>query len=1455
MANLIQRLVLVLVLSLPWIAAAGQEVIPHRQDRLPNRPYTPEEALEAMTVPPGFAVELVASEPAIVNPIAMMFDDRGRIWITESLEYPRKEAGPGRDRVKVLEDTDGDGRADRVTVFVEGLNIPTGVAVGHGGVWVLNAPDLLFCQDTDGDGRADRTEVVVTGFGRADTHELPSTLTWGPDGWLYGFNGVFNPSRIRSEGKEYSFTCALWRVNPRTRAFQVVSEGTSNPYGLAWDREGSAIVEACHWANDHLFHFVETGYYKRQAGAYPPFTIRLGSITDHGHQKTAYCGLVYFDSDAYPPAYRDRLFTGNIHGGCINADVLARDGSTYVAHGEPDFLSANDAWFMPVALKVGPDGCLYVLDWYDRYHCYQDANRDPAGIDRLKGRLYRVRYGAHAPTRTPRVDLSSESDEQLVERLASPNIYFRESAQRLLSERNTEAIHARLERLVGDGSASRTARMHGLWALIGTGRLEPTFHGRLLDHADAGFRAWGVRAAGQFGTVEPAVRDKLARLARDPAPDVQLQVAIAARKVAGLDPLPILVEILSSCGEDKLIPAIAWANLHPLLPEQGERFVQLTERIDRRTAPALTKLLPRVVDRILAAPDAGIEPVGTILARLIEHEHEQDHDADLVQQCFSAVSERARELPEARRKALQAQLEPVIRRLLTGEPAATLTFDAQLLALRLGIEVGSIGVDESAVRDRFLATDQPETVRLHALEALIAFRDPGLGAAVSRVLSSSTSTSSGFLVRVLAVLGRSDDARVADALLARYPRLDPELQPLVIDLLLQREPWARKLLNSILAKTLPRSTLSANHLRQILESNDREAIWAVEKEWGTIRAERNPEREKVVRAMTEDLRRHPGDPKAGQQVFKKLCAQCHTIYGEGQAVGPDLTSNGRGSFDQLVTSVFDPSLVIGQSYQTTTVVTEDGRNLTGLVVEDSDRRIVLALPGGGKEIVARNDVKYTRVSKLSMMPEGIETILDRKELSDLFAFLALDRPPGDPKARKIPGATQDPAEAAAEGPELTAGVARADITPDYPVRLTGYVIRQVESEGIEQRLHARALALGDDRQGPVVLIAVESCALSAALVEKVADRLRSRTGLPRERLAVCVTHTHTAPALTGVLPFIFNAEVPPEHQERIDRYTHELIEKLEQVALLALADRRPCRLAWGQGRADFANNRRTIKDGRWVGFGENPGAPVDHTLPVLSVRDGEGRLRAILAGYACHCTALDGHDNKICGDWAGYASAAIERDHPGALGLIVIGCAGDANPRVRRSFEAARSQGEALADVAGRVLSGPLKPLSGPIAAGFQRIAVPFAALPTRAEWEAKAHAAGKIGLHARANLARLDRGERLPAEQPLPVQAWCFGNDLAMVFLGGEVVVDYALRLKREFDPERLWITAYANDVPCYIASRRVLAEGGYEVETSMASYDRPTRLAPDVEELVIGAVHEVVSRAFTQRESVDLR
>ena len=525
---------MLLTLALAGLGVALQEPIPHAQDVAPNPAKSPAEAIESMKLPPGFQAELVASEPDLVNPVAMTFDERGRIWVTESLEYPRREPGQGRDRIRVLEDTNGDGKADTFTTFAEGLNIPSGIAVGYGGIWVANSPDILFIPDADRDARPDGPAVVVaTGFGRDDTHELPNSLTWGPDGWLYGWNGVFNPSRVISNnGKTYNFTCAIWRIHPKTREFQVWSEGTSNPWGLAINEAGEFFASAC--VIDHLWHMVEGAYYIRQGGPYPAHTEPMRSIVDHTHQKAAYCGITWFDSPAYPAEYRKKLYMGNLHGSCINVDELTPVGSTYKADPLPDFLSANDAWFMPVSQKTGPDGCMYILDWYDRYHCYQDANRDPNGIDRLKGRLYRIRYEDSA--RRVNFDLGTSSDTSLIRLLASENVYDRETAQRILSERlqsdkASPSTRKALADQVQDTNLSRAARRHALWALIGSGPLEPELHTALIQSDDDVLRAWGARAAGDRKALGATVNHAWILAAiEDKSPTVQLQGLISAVK-------------------------------------------------------------------------------------------------------------------------------------------------------------------------------------------------------------------------------------------------------------------------------------------------------------------------------------------------------------------------------------------------------------------------------------------------------------------------------------------------------------------------------------------------------------------------------------------------------------------------------------------------------------------------------------------------------------------------------------------------------------------------------------------------------------------------------------------------------------------------------------------------------------------------------------------------------------
>ena len=427
---------------------------------------------------------------------------------------------------------------------------------------------------------------------------------------------------------------------------------------------------------------------------------------------------------------------------------------------------------------------------------------------------------------------------------------------------------------------------------------------------------------------------------------------------------------------------------------------------------------------------------------------------------------------------------------------------------------------------------------------------------------------------------------------------------------------------------------------------------------------------------------------------------------------------------------------------------------------------------------------------------------------------------------------------AAQTGDFQIGAARIDITPDYPIRLTGYAVRKTESEGVEQRLWAKALAISRDSDPPAILITVDNCGVCANVIDELANRLKARVGLPRERLMVCSSHTHSGPCTIGFAPNIFAMPIPAEQQATIARYTRELTDKLEQVALASLADRQPARLAWNQGKVTFAKNRRTA-DG-----------PTDLALPILVATGLDGTLRAVVANYACHCTTIGGEFNKTCGDWVGYAQEAIEKSHPGAVALVTIGCGADSNPHPRGGADGglalAKQHGEELAAEVDRMLHGALTPIRQGLSCRVKKIDLPFDNLPTREQWVERSKQDGIVGYHAKRNLERLDHGDTLPTTLPYFVQTWNFADQLAMVFLAGEVVVDYSLRLKNEFDRDRLWVTAYANNVPCYIPSRRILREGGYEAETSLWYYDRPARLAPAIEDLIDTTVAELMPPGF---------
>ncbi len=420
------------------------------------------------------------------------------------------------------------------------------------------------------------------------------------------------------------------------------------------------------------------------------------------------------------------------------------------------------------------------------------------------------------------------------------------------------------------------------------------------------------------------------------------------------------------------------------------------------------------------------------------------------------------------------------------------------------------------------------------------------------------------------------------------------------------------------------------------------------------------------------------------------------------------------------------------------------------------------------------------------------------------------------------------------------GVAKIDITPETPIRMYGYAARTTESEGIAGRLKAAALAIGSDEgEGPAVLLTVDCGAVPPELCAEVLKRVQAQTPLKPERFMVCNSHNHSGPNLKGM------ASISGDEREHLARYAKELTDRLEQVVRQSLDSRRPARLAWTRGRVDFAANRRVLKDGKWAGFGAVLEGAADHTLPLLRVTDAEGRLMALVINYACHNTTLRGNFKQIHGDWAACAQEAIEAEHPDAIALVTIGCGADSDPRPHGTVELCEQHGQAIAHEVERLLDGDFHSVGAPLTARMTTLEVPYESPPSTEQLEElakRSHAAKRL-------LQQRQEGIDPPVSKSFRVATWTFGDDLAMVFLSDEVVVDYALRLKRELDAERLWISAYTGDVSTYIVSKRLLPEGGYEVNNSLSStvtYGRPELFDPPMEDRIVEAVRSLLPDTF---------
>ena len=567
-------------------------------DPIRHAGLSPSEAAKAMTVPKGFTVKLAASEPDVVRPIGFTLDDRGRLWVAEAHTYPTRAAeGQGKDRILILEDTDGDGRLDRRKIFMEGLNLVSGIEVGFGGVWVGAAPELLFIPVKSGtDTPAGPPQVLLDGWGYQDTHETLNTFTWGPDGWLYGTHGVFTHSNVGKPGAPDSerlrLNAGIWRYHPTKHLFEVFAEGTSNPWGLDFNDYGHAFTTAC--VIEHLYHVVQGARYKRQAGRHfnPYIYEDIKTIANHVHwvgKKGPHAGnarsgsaggghahagaMIYLGGDNWPSEYRNSIFMNNIHGHRANTDVLKRAGSGYTASHGPDFMLSNDSWSQMLNFRYGPDGSVHAIDWYDKNQCH---STNPEIHQKTLGRIFKIR---HQADKWVQVDLKKLSSDALVDLQLNRNDWYVRHARRLLQERGADPkVHSRLKGILRD-NPDVTRKLRALWALYVTSGLNEADLFELLGHDSEYLRSWAVYLLVQDKQVSDETLRRFAALARqDSSPLVRLYLASALQRVPVERRWDVITALLTR-EEDRLdhnIPMMVWYAAEPLAADDKTRALTLS---------------------------------------------------------------------------------------------------------------------------------------------------------------------------------------------------------------------------------------------------------------------------------------------------------------------------------------------------------------------------------------------------------------------------------------------------------------------------------------------------------------------------------------------------------------------------------------------------------------------------------------------------------------------------------------------------------------------------------------------------------------------------------------------------------------------------------------------------------------------------------------------------------------
>ena len=964
-----------------------------------QRPLPAEESVKHLVMPKGFEARLFAAEPDIAKPLCMAWDHRGRLWIAESTDYPNnlKKVGVGDDRIKICEDTDGDGRADKFTVFADKLSIPTSLVFANGGIIVQDAPDTLFLKDTDGDDKADLRKVLFTGWGTRDTHAGPSNLRRGLDNWVWGmvgysgFDGSVGGERLR-------FSQGFYRFQPDGSKLEFLRSTNNNTWGLGFTEEGLVFGSTANGCPS-VYLPVPNRYYESVRGWSPsvlqsiagwnrffPVTEKVRQVDWHGGF-TAGAGHAVYTARAYPKWYWNRAAFVTEPTGHLTATFLLEPiGADFTSDNTWNLVASDDEWTAPIAAEVGPDGHVWIIDWYNYI---VQHNPTPQGFetgkgnayvtslrDKTHGRVYRI-VSKDAPKAAP-VQLDPEDGKGLVAALKNDNMLWRLHAQRLLVERGKKDVAPDLLRLVEDKSVDaiglNVGAIHALGVLQGLKAIDgpvKTAAIKALTHPSAGVRRNAVQVLPRDGSSARVIARDGPLTDRDP--QVRLAALLALSEMPTSDDAgrALAFQLVRGLVRDDrwlgdAATAAAAAHALPFLQSMG------VERIDPLTSP----IVARVAEHYARGGPA--DTVGSLLASL---GRAQPATAEAI------VSGLVRGWPKNTPAKLTEGEEKALVGLMSSLPPSA---RGPLVSLATRWGVKSLDKYTEAIASSLLATvrdsSKPDAARAEAARQLVEFRPRDAASAAALLAEVTPRTAPALASGLVVAIAKTQAPGIAETLAKALPTLTPAVRSEAIRALIGREDWAPVFLDGVEKGALRFDELSLDQ-KQALASHPNKAIGArTRKLLAQGGGLPDLDRQKVIDALAPIVLKS-GDAAKGKLVFEQQCDKCHTHSGKGGKVGPDLTGMAAHPKAELLVNILDPSRSVEGNFVSYTVATLDGRTFNGLLASETKTAVELIDTEGKTVKLLRDDIEELLASKKSLMPEGFEKQVPAEAIADLLAFL------------------------------------------------------------------------------------------------------------------------------------------------------------------------------------------------------------------------------------------------------------------------------------------------------------------------------------------------------------------------------------------------------------------------------------------------------------------------------------